>query len=77
MREVGRLLDQLRKNEAIQNYSLADFFVPARFEDVVPGGNCQVLCAFDDHVRQFKVQSLALKIGHILKKYGKHTFGRR
>ena len=65
MREVGRLLDELRKKEAVRNSSMAEFLVPDRFEDLVAAVNA--LCAFDNHVRKFGVPSLALKIGHSLK----------
>ncbi|KAL6484182.1 hypothetical protein MHYP_G00062270 [Metynnis hypsauchen] len=64
MREASRLLLHARKAGKLQR--IKDFFVPANFNHVIQA--VKDTCGFkeDDHV--FKVPSLALKLGHSLKK---------
>ena len=44
---------------------MKDFLLPDRFDYLAVA--VKALCAFDDHVRKFRVQSLALEIGHSFK----------
>lgn len=64
MREVARLLCHARKAGYL--HGAQDFFTPANFNHVIQA--VKDTCGFneDDHV--FKIPSLALKLGHSLKK---------
>jgi len=65
MRELARLLVAAREHD--QNVTwLADLLCPGKFDGVVRA--VKSLCGFSDESKQYNIPSLALKIGHSLKK---------
>jgi len=68
MRELSRLLLQLRETDASPNSSLSDFIKPGRFDDVVSAVKSISKFQFDKGVQDVATPSLSLKIGHSLKK---------
>lgn len=68
MRELSRLLIQLRKTDTNQNAELSDYIRPEKFDVVVEA--VKVLCKFEinDGQQNVKTPSLSLKLGHSLKK---------
>ena len=66
MREMGRLLDHLHKNQEFKKYTMKDFLVVEKFGDLVKA--VKEICAFDKDARKYQIPSLALKIGHSLKR---------
>ncbi|XP_068712639.1 uncharacterized protein [Montipora foliosa] len=68
MRELARLLLQLRKTSFNADANLSDFIKPQEFDVVVSAVKALSKFQFDDGVHQVATPSLALKIGHSLKK---------
>ena len=68
MRELSRLLLQLRETDASPNSSLSDFIKPGRFDDVVSAVKSISKFQFEKGVQGVATPSLSLKIGHSLKK---------
>ncbi|XP_068694511.1 uncharacterized protein [Montipora foliosa] len=68
MRELARLLLQLRKTSVNADANLSDFIKPQEFDVVVSAVKALSKFQFDDGVHQVATPSLALKIGHSLKK---------
>ena len=68
MRELSRLLLQLRETDASPNSSLSDFIKPGRFDDVVSAVKKISKFQFEKGVQDVATPSLSLKIGHSLKK---------
>ena len=66
LRELGRLLMQLRRNANQPNASLQDFIHAGKLADIVRA--VQDIAGFTPSQIIFKVPSLALKIGHSIKK---------
>ena len=71
MRTLARLLITLQEEAAFQSCSLQYFIAPERFDDVIKA--VRAMCSYSqeedqDHIASFKKPSLALKIGHALKK---------
>ena len=66
LRELGRLLMQLRRNANQPNASLQDFIHAGKLADIVRA--VQDIAGFTPSQNIFKVPSLALKIGHSIKK---------
>jgi hypothetical protein len=70
MREISRLLIQLRKSTNLQNANLATFVSPAHFPSVLEA--VRIECNFNPtsavNLAGFKLPSLALKLGHSMKK---------
>ncbi|KAK1876844.1 Elongator complex protein 4 [Dissostichus eleginoides] len=64
MREIGRSIRQSRKNGRLRR--VEDFFVPSNFNFVVEAVND--VAGFDQEKNTYKTPSLALKLGHSLKK---------
>ena len=64
MRETGRVVLQGQKNGKLK--VLSDFFVPANFPHVVEA--VRNVAGLDEETSVFKTPSLALKLGHNLKK---------
>lgn len=64
MREAGRLLVSARKMGKLQ--SIKDFFIPANFHHVIKA--VKETSGFRDEDEVFGIPSLALKLGHNLKK---------
>lgn len=64
MRETGRLLLQGKKSSKFKD--MTDFFVPAKFPSVIEA--VKVVAGFDEETGSYKTPSLALKLGHNLKK---------
>lgn len=68
MRELGRLIISLRELDKDIN-SLEDAILPQKFPTVV---KCtRTLCGFNDNTNSYANPSLALKLGHSLKKCAK------
>ena len=66
MRELARLLMELRKTLGLPNHSLAAFFHPKYYRFLV---TCSKnVAGFDESTNRFGIPSLALKIGHSLQK---------
>ena len=68
MRELSRLLLQLRETDASANSSLSDFIKPGRFDDVVSAVKSISKFQFEKGVQDVATPSLSLKISHSLKK---------
>ncbi|KAJ8030334.1 hypothetical protein HOLleu_26714 [Holothuria leucospilota] len=66
LRELGRLLLQLRETFDEENACLEDFIHPEKFQRVVTA--VRSMCGFNDSSHVYRTPSLALKIGHTLKK---------
>lgn len=66
LREIGRLLIEVRVISSLPNGSLTDFIHPAKYGDVVSAA--RTVAGFDYITHMYKVPSLALKLGHTLKK---------
>ncbi|XP_033646694.1 uncharacterized protein LOC117305914 [Asterias rubens] len=66
LREMGRLLLQLRQNTKRPNASLESFINPRCLTDIVSA--VHDLAGFDEERHDYKVPSLALKIGHTFNK---------
>lgn len=64
MREIGRL--HLHSRRVGKLKKMKDFFKPANFNLVVE--TVKVVCGFDEDRNSYKTPSLALKLGHSLKK---------
>ncbi|XP_054867654.1 uncharacterized protein LOC129349183 isoform X1 [Amphiprion ocellaris] len=64
MREVGRLLQQSQKMGRLN--CIKDFFVPSNFHFVIDA--VKAVAGFDEEKNVYKTPSLALKLGHSLKK---------
>ena len=68
MRELARLLLQLRETDSNPASQLSDFIKPGRFDDVVNAVKNIAKFHFDQGVQNVATPSLSLKIGHSLKK---------
>ena len=68
MRELARLLLQLRETHASSGSQLSDFIKPGRFDDVVSAVKSISNFHFHKGVQNVATPSLSLKIGHSLKK---------
>jgi hypothetical protein len=66
MRELGRLLITARKIDPKIQF-LSDLISPAKFSEVVVPAT-RALCKYDDSTNGYGNPSLAIKIGHLLKK---------
>ena len=66
LREVGRMVLQYRKSTGLLNASLADVIHPEKFQDVIKA--TRYVSGFNDSTHIYRTPSLALKIGHSLKK---------
>ncbi|KAK6168062.1 hypothetical protein SNE40_021963 [Patella caerulea] len=66
LRELGRLLWQLRKNTLKPNACLQSFIDPEKFSTLIK--SVHDLAGFDFDSHDFKIPSLALKLGHTIKK---------
>lgn len=64
MRETGRLVLQGRKNSKLKEVS--DFFIPANFPHVIEAVHS--VAGLNEETSTYKAPSLALKLGHNLKK---------
>lgn len=64
LRETGRLLLQAKKNGKLKE--LSDFFVPSNFSYVIEA--VHNVAGLNEETNTFKTPSLALKLGHNLKK---------
>lgn len=68
MRELARLLLQLREEDFNPNAQLSDFIKPAKFDIVVSAVKVISKFYFEAGVQNVATPSLSLKIGHSLKK---------
>ena len=68
MRELARLLLQLRETDASPNSHLSDFIKPGKFDDVVTAVKSISKFHFEEGVQSVVTPSLPLKIGHSLRK---------
>ncbi|XP_067032827.1 uncharacterized protein [Acropora muricata] len=68
MRELARLLLQLRTTSASLDAQLSDFIKPGEFDVVVSGVKALSKFNSEDGVQHVAIPSLSLKIGHSLKK---------
>ena len=66
LRELGRLVIQLRKNTNLPNASLEVFIHPHHLKDIFKA--VQDIAGFSEVNQLYNVPSLALKIGHSIKK---------
>lgn len=66
LRELGRLVLQLRETFGDENASLLDFINPEKFQQVLK--SVRTMCGFSDSSHTYINPSLALKVGHTLKK---------
>ena len=64
LRELARLLIQLRKLPGCESHGLKDFIRPERFQDIVNA--VKVVSKFDCESATFNIPSLAIKLGHSL-----------
>nr|XP_055062224.1 uncharacterized protein LOC129445121 isoform X1 [Misgurnus anguillicaudatus] len=64
MREVGRLLLEARRITPLK--TMEDFMIPANFKHVISA--VKVVFGFDEEKNSYRIPSLALKLGHSLKK---------
>lgn len=68
LRELGRLVVQLRKSSGQTSASLQDFINPLMFRSVLLAA--KEVAGFSDTSHKFRIPALALKLGHSLKKCG-------
>ena len=73
MRELARLLMELRRATDQPNNSLANFFHPKYYKYIV--SCCRMVAGYDESRNRFGVPSLALKLGHSLQKCLKVVIG--
>ncbi|MEW8546451.1 MAG: hypothetical protein AB2693_23280 [Candidatus Thiodiazotropha sp.] len=73
MREMARLLQELRKSTQSQDHKLASFFHPKYFRCIVACSKS--ISQFDETSNRYGTPSLALKIGHSLQKCVKIAIG--
>lgn len=66
LREIARLLIEVRVISGEPNGKLSDFIHPAKYQDVVSAA--RTVAGFDYNNHLYKVPSLALKLGHTIKK---------
>ncbi|XP_072168584.1 uncharacterized protein [Diadema setosum] len=66
LRETGRLVLEYRKVTADKNAGLADLIHPSKFTDIVQA--TRNISGFDEKSHTYTTPSLALKLGHTLKK---------
>ena len=66
LREISRLLLQLRKNTGKPNASLESFIDPKKMKDIIAA--VHDVAGFNQEHHTFSVPSLSLKLGHTLKK---------
>ncbi|XP_029942327.1 uncharacterized protein LOC115384133 isoform X2 [Salarias fasciatus] len=64
MREVGRLIQQSQRMGKLK--CIKDFFVPSNFNHVIEA--VKAVAGFNEDTNTYKTPSLALKLGHSLKK---------
>ena len=64
LRELGRLVKELRRNDP--SATLAAYLTASKFGEVT--GAVRRICRFDEQTNKYGVPSLALKLGHSLKK---------
>jgi hypothetical protein len=69
LRELGRLLIQLRASTNNLDGSLEDYIQPDQFKHVVQAA--KTVAGYDENTNRYSTPSLALKIGHSLKKCAK------
>lgn len=65
LREIARLLIQLRTNENQPSASLESFLVPQKYQVIIKA--VWDLCGYDENNSTFSIPSLAIKIGHTLR----------
>lgn len=68
MRELARLLTELRAADFSPNAQLCDFIKPGKFDVVVSGVKRLSKFQFQEGVQRVATPSLSLKVGHSLKK---------
>lgn len=73
MREMARLVMELRKTTQLPNSSLASFFHPKYYRILVTCS--RIVSGFDESSNRYGTPSLALKIGHSLQKCLKIVIG--
>ena len=73
MRELARLVEELRIKDDAPNKFLKDFIDPTYYSLVVTA--CKSITSFDQISNKYGTPSLALKIGHSLGKCGKLLIG--
>ncbi|XP_071853449.1 uncharacterized protein [Apostichopus japonicus] len=66
LREIARLVLEYRQISGQHSATLADLIVPSRFELLLK--SVRSVCGFDEETHQYTKPSLALKLGHSLKK---------
>jgi hypothetical protein len=66
LRELGRLLIQLRIEENNSSATLESFIDPRKIRTIIKA--VHVVAGFDDNTHSYKTPSLAIKIGHSIKK---------
>lgn len=64
LRELGRLLMELRKTSNTEALGLSDFICPEKFKDVVTA--VKRVAAYSHNTNQYGTPTLALKLGHSL-----------
>ncbi|XP_071501222.1 uncharacterized protein [Diadema antillarum] len=74
MRESGRLLSKLRKMTDNKNAHMSEFIHPRKFKTVVAA--VKEVAGYDEETHQYKIPSLALKLGHTLQKMAKVQQGK-
>ncbi|KAJ8034133.1 hypothetical protein HOLleu_20850 [Holothuria leucospilota] len=66
LREIARLLLEFRQTSRNEKATLSDIIVPSKFEVLLTA--VRSLAGFDKETHQYLTPSLALKLGHSLKK---------
>lgn len=74
LREVARLVQELRKQSGDENKHLEDFVYPSSFHLIA--NCCKYVAGYDEGTNSYATPSLALKIGHILQKCLKIVVGK-
>lgn len=69
MRESGRLLSKLRKRTDNKNAPVSELIHPRKFRTVLAA--VQEVAGYSEETHQYKILSLALKLGHTLQKMAK------
>ena len=74
LREVARLVQELRKESRDENKQLEDFVDPGLFRLITTC--CKKVAGYDESTNSYGIPSLALKIGHTLNKCLKILIGK-
>ena len=69
LRRMGKLVNQLQLQSKCRNLTMKDYIDPTKFQDVVKAA--KTVAGFDEKTHKYQIPSLALKLGHTVKRCAK------